>query len=784
MFSDSSSSPLDVSSPISSSSLATTPNYTQSELKCPLNFTTITSNPYPTKTAGVSLSCRVNASVTVTPNSKNEHSPQYIYVFGGFHQYTDEVYNDLYRLNIAEMKWEDVIYLKGNRPSKRTNHSASLWNKDKLLIFGGTDVEDQYCDDVHILDLKTMTWECPEIHEFRPNGRAKHTATISNDKLYIIGGYTKNEYDTTEVSSYIDCLNLRTWRWETPIKFVPRHSHVSFIFRNRVYAYGGYNEEMDREKSLDILDLQTNKVSKIQITCDIGPEINGQHFAQLYCNQLVLVITQCVKHDAQEVSIGVWSLDLDSLQWHKFEDGERFVQGKWHYFAMAENNSHFFLFGNPEEDSDEYFSNVLSIDLQEYGISRIPPTTIGWDFQQLINDEATSDFVIRSKEPKSPPFHVHRIILIARWSHFSNMINSGMLESYNKSLTIPESYKTVQAFVSFLYTDVIDDQFSVDTIADLMILGNMYLIPRLKSLCCACLQSKINIDNVSRIYQCASVAEIFALKKRCMRFININFGPVSRTQGFRSLPKEILFDFLDNLPDKAKINTTSCQIPSGVSIDYEWHRVCLVVHQAPHGKEAISGATGIATGVIASKGSKIIETTEDTINETKGVIGYAARKGKEVATHPIYYMQKSTSFFWEKFPPLSWFTYGVIALNAIPLTILLIFLFITTSIVALVTGTGIFLAEGFFVGVGSFFLIPVFIMMIFASFVTAFFTIFGWTFYKLVRSILHIFDLIEDDDTATLSFDAQQIFSKTSEVLTGGKEKNGREEDDWLVKEK
>ncbi|CAJ0645069.1 1886_t:CDS:2 [Entrophospora sp. SA101] len=199
--------------------------------------------------------------------------------------------------------------------------------------------------------------------------------------------------------------------------------------------------------------------------------------------------------------------------------------------------------------------------------------------------------------------------------------------------------------------------------------------------------------------------------------------------------------------------------------------------------EAISGASGLATGVIASTSSKIIETTEDTISETKGVIGYAAQKGKEVATHPIYYMQKSTSFFWEKFPPLSWFTYGVIALNAIPLTILLIFLFITTSIVVLVTGTGIFLAEGFFIGVGSFFLIPVFIIMIFASFVTAFFTIFGWTFYKVVRYILHTFDLIVDDDPATLSFDAQQILSKTSEVLTGGKEKNGRE-DDLLVKEK
>ncbi|CAG8644068.1 14955_t:CDS:1, partial [Acaulospora morrowiae] len=65
--------------------------------------------------------------------------------------------------------------------------------------------------------------------------------------------------------------------------------------------------------------------------------------------------------------------------------------------------------------------------------------------------------------------------------------------------------------------------------------------------------SKFDIENVAKIYHCASVSGAHALKKRAMRFINNNFGPVSKTSGFRSLPQEILFDFLDNLPEKAKI---------------------------------------------------------------------------------------------------------------------------------------------------------------------------------------------------------------------------------------
>ncbi|CAJ0878914.1 3735_t:CDS:2 [Entrophospora sp. SA101] len=98
--------------------------------------------------------------------------------------------------------------------------------------------------------------------------------------------------------------------------------------------------------------------------------------------------------------------------------------------------------------------------------------------------------------------------------------------------------------------------------------------------------------------------------------------------------------------------------------------------------------------------STIIEKLKPAISETKQVIGHAAQKSK------------------------NWFTYGVIALNAIPLTILLTFLFVTTSIVVLIIGTRIFLAKGFFI----------------------------------------------EDNTTSLSFDTQHILSKTSKVLTGGKE--------------
>ncbi|CAG8735830.1 8836_t:CDS:1, partial [Racocetra fulgida] len=111
-------------------------------------------------------------------------------------------------------------------------------------------------------------------------------------------------------------------------------------------------------------------------------------------------------------------------------------------------------------------------------------------------------------------------------------------------------------------------------------------------------------------------------------------------------------------------------------------------------------------------------------------------------------------YIWNHFPPLSWFGYGVIALNAIPLGIFLLFLFGTTAFVLSVTGVGIFLAEGFFVGLGLVFLVPVICVMGFAAFSTAFFTVFGYACYRGLFFILRNLGIIAEE----VAVDAKAAF--------------------------
>ncbi|GBB92133.1 hypothetical protein RclHR1_01970015 [Rhizophagus clarus] len=123
-------------------------------------------------------------------------------------------------------------------------------------------------------------------------------------------------------------------------------------------------------------------------------------------------------------------------------------------------------------------------------------------------------------------------------------------------------------------------------------------------------------------------------------------------------------------------------------------------------------------------------------------------KGREIFQHPRDYSKpiiKSARYVWNNFPPLSWFGYGVAALNIVPLAILITFLIGTFSLVLLVSGMGILLAEGFFLGIGLLFFVPVAIFLIFSAISTTFFTVSIWSVYKMSVYVLRNIGLLGGD---------------------------------------
>ncbi|KAJ3032295.1 hypothetical protein HK097_005308, partial [Rhizophlyctis rosea] len=481
-----------------------------------------------TSSNGDAPSSLVNASVTLVDNK--------LYLFGGFHLYSDEVFNDLWVFNFADSRWKRVDHIKGQWPCARSGHTTSLWDK-KLVIFGGIDKDDVFLNDLHILHLQTLTWEQPQMLGDIPLARERHSSIIHDNKLYIIGGYqkqTSQEEDTVNTINTLDILDLRTLIWSPPIPFVPRFSHFCGKYQNRLYVYGGLNHHM-RVQDIAFIDLHDYTYSSIMVSSDTAPPPLGQHFAQIYGNRLVVVVTADLKQDKDDVATGVWSLELDSLRWRKHEDGSYLTPILWHYFAMEVDEKELYLFGADEKSDDESFLGVaLAIDLEACGIVNVPGPDIGKGYGELLGREDLSDFSICStSEPEAPPIRVHSLVLRARWPHFNNMFESGMSETTSRVLKLEDTHVTIKAFIQYLYTDTLTPTTTVEVITDLLIMSSRYCLDRLTKLCSEYLNNVMDVENVARIFRAASRSGEKGLKMRAFGVILSEFGSVVRTRGFR-----------------------------------------------------------------------------------------------------------------------------------------------------------------------------------------------------------------------------------------------------------
>ncbi|ERS99949.1 hypothetical protein HMPREF1624_03318 [Sporothrix schenckii ATCC 58251] len=201
--------------------------------------------PKVTRTLGQRPACLVNASVTYCGNNQ-------IFAFGGFDQYTDEVYNHVLRLDLVSQQWS-LVDNYGDIPGVRMGHTATLYQGDKLLVFGGENEHRTYLSDLIVFDLKTAHWTQPAVTGPIPKGRARHAAVLHEDKLFIIGGITGHDNYVLDDICYLD---LKTFCWSRAWRFVGRFDHSAYIWGDRVWVFGGLSEDMDKVSDLWWLDLK------------------------------------------------------------------------------------------------------------------------------------------------------------------------------------------------------------------------------------------------------------------------------------------------------------------------------------------------------------------------------------------------------------------------------------------------------------------------------------------------------------------------------------------------
>ncbi|TVY89522.1 Acyl-CoA-binding domain-containing protein [Lachnellula willkommii] len=630
--------------------------------------------PKVTRTLGQRPACLVNASVTYCGNNQ-------IYAFGGFDQYTDEVYNHVLRLDLVSHQWS-LVDNYGDIPGVRMGHTATLYQGDKLLIFGGENEHRTYLSDLIIFDLKTAHWTQPSVSGPIPKGRARHAAVLHDDKLFVVGGITGHNNYVLDDICYLD---LKTFTWSRAWRFVGRFDHSAYLWGDRVWVFGGLSEDMDKIGDIWWLDLkgspafdsapefgsldrqtalgrmsgssrsmppppptvgnsgyaansssaQVNPPS-FQLTTSpplapgtisslkfvSGPNIpaqgSGMHFHIYTSGTLLDFVTPAATITPQDCSLS--SLELDNLRWQKLAEGrDIFKPGyRWHYCTINEDGTKAWLLGCPTDPTatdlgpggfEEYLSDIMEIDLTRYGLlgngySPDPPSQttrqsaertlvqvskgLGADLAKLFNDPAESgmtDFTITALKDgewdedelmsssmmrtgyqqqekwlspdtnTSPPIHVHKLILLARWPHFARLYNSQMAEFHTKKMHIPEPYTVVKAFLYYLYTDSIHpkDCAELNDVAGLLVISDMYEIPHLRLLCVNRLSKELDVDHACIIWHCAGVAREEWLRRCAANFCLLHWGRVVRTRGFLQLPRSALVELSQEIDMEGRV---------------------------------------------------------------------------------------------------------------------------------------------------------------------------------------------------------------------------------------
>ncbi|KAL6513360.1 acyl-CoA-binding domain-containing protein 4 [Orobanche gracilis] len=179
-----------------------------------------------------------------------------IVIFGG-QDANRSLLNDLHILDLESMTWDEMDTV-GVPPSPRSDHAAAVHADRYLLIFGGGSHATCF-NDLHVLDIQTMEWSRPMQQGEIPSPRAGHAGVTIGENWFILGG--GDNKSGIGVSETV-VLNMSTLIWSVVTTVqgrVPLASELefgsslvlsSYSGEDILVSFGGYNGRYNNEVNL------------------------------------------------------------------------------------------------------------------------------------------------------------------------------------------------------------------------------------------------------------------------------------------------------------------------------------------------------------------------------------------------------------------------------------------------------------------------------------------------------------------------------------------------------
>ncbi|KAI5955064.1 hypothetical protein KGF54_001625 [Candida jiufengensis] len=521
--------------------------------------------------------------------------------------------------NVFDKKWiGPPPFALNNAPTSRSRHACCLnQDKSKLFISGGI-VKTNPVNDLYCYDLTTGVWSGP----FKFVSRFDHTIIYNDDRIYSFGGLDKD-------MNHVKTISYFSFKDQSIVEI-----SISNLITNQLsYLHYDlyileYKQDIDLVLFVNLptwnsnggVDIMSLNLKNLEVEV-LFSQLNFQNFIYHEVNQNEVI--------GDKTSLKyTWNCAFTN------DKGTLYLLGnKKRLFTQLfgnvvtnnfENEDRLIIDQEPSEEDDEIsdLSNKLTniIEMNIKGTNESSPiTSLSQDFESLFNSKFETDFeIVTLKDEQSKLkyenqeqydtkiLRTHKSILIARWPHFKRMISSGMNETQNSKVLIPETYKKIESLIYYLYTgNLPQHQHKISDLSGLLVIANLYQLQNLKNLLISELYPEFNKFTLSfnnqkedhlvellQLWKDFNISNELLFNSKILNFIKKKWNYIIKSRIFLNLDKQ---DIIKLCQDTNDIFTSTTSIENNYN-------------ESNHYKNALFGQINPLTGTQFGQPSTITST--------------------------------------------------------------------------------------------------------------------------------------------------------------------------------
>ncbi|KDO31678.1 hypothetical protein SPRG_03596 [Saprolegnia parasitica CBS 223.65] len=392
------------------------------------------------------------------------------------------------------MRWEEPV-TKGAPPGPCNMHTADyLAHARGILVFRGGNGR-EYLNDLHFLDIDTLTWSKPSVRGVAPEPRANHSSALVGTKLYIFGGWNGRKRLN---DLYVLETGSPEWTWSSvrvhgDLVPHPRAGMTFTVVRDKIFLFGGSGPSAAPAKcfnDLFIFDPQLAKWTDTLVELDKTTVVD--------CAALDDANPNDTPSEPQVVVIG---------------DGPSRRAG--HTCVVYQRKM--FVFSGSY--GSEYLHDMHVLDTDPAPCARVSlSSNLQSSLGRFCNSPEFSDiaFIVEGSRVFG-----HKIVLSLGSDRFRALFSAGFREASATEIVLPDMRLDVfEAMLSYLYRGSLEAHAldSMDDAIELLMAADEYMLDHLKQLCETALQAMVTLDSVHEILHAADRANAAS----CASFASIS----------------------------------------------------------------------------------------------------------------------------------------------------------------------------------------------------------------------------------------------------------------------